>query len=95
MPQRPTTFAHSAGGEPRTWHLEEIVNVDEQVIGLAVRVSCPGCGVSYDLAHEIDDNGVVAPSLECQTKNCTFHNQVILTDYAAITGLTPAAEVLH
>lgn len=41
-----------------------------------VRVSCPGCGLAAALDHEIDDDGIVNPSLQCPT--CGYHDWIKL-----------------
>lgn len=44
-------------------------------------VTCPKCGNNYELDHEIDDQGVVTPSLDCPTKDCDFHDHVVLSGW--------------
>ena len=46
-----------------------------------VFVICPGCGQEYRLDHEIDAQGVVTPSIECPSADCTFHDSVILVGW--------------
>ncbi len=48
----------------------------------AVRVTCPKCLKNYVLEHEINDAGVVTPSLDCPTWGCDFHEMVQLKGWA-------------
>ncbi len=41
-------------------------------------VTCPDCGKNHVLDHEIDDAGIVTPSLECPSWGCDFHDMVVL-----------------
>lgn len=44
-------------------------------------IGCPLCGCHARLGHEIDDKGVVTPSLVCPHTPCTFHDWGILEDW--------------
>jgi hypothetical protein len=43
-----------------------------------VFAKCPGCKREFRLDHDIDELGVVTPSLECPEDDCDFHDNVIL-----------------
>ena len=43
-----------------------------------VFVTCPGCGSEYRLDHNVSVMGVISPSLECPSDECTFHDTAIL-----------------
>ncbi len=47
-----------------------------------VLVVCPGCHVEYRLNHDIDEQGVVTPSLDCPDDICLFHDTVILVGWS-------------
>ena len=48
-------------------------------------MTCPDCGQEYSLGgYEIDDKGVVTPSVVCVTKGCTFHEHLILEGWSAV-----------
>ena len=47
----------------------------------AVRVMCPKCQKNHLLDHEIDDQGIVTPSLDCPTPGCDFHEMVQLVGW--------------
>lgn len=53
--------------------------------GLFVRkalISCPGCGkLASLLKHDIADDGVVDPSMNCPNDACDFHDYVTLLDW--------------
>ena len=42
------------------------------------RLTCPECGESYLLDHHISAEGVVTPSVDCPTKDCSWHVHVQL-----------------
>ena len=44
----------------------------------SVLCCCPGCSQSARLHHDIDESGVVTPSLDCPTEHCGFHRMVEL-----------------
>ena len=44
-------------------------------------VSCPRCGTVGQLDHEVDENGVCTPSVQCPSATCDFHDNVQLADY--------------
>lgn len=44
-------------------------------------VSCPFCGVSAQLDHEVDVEGNVSPSVVCATSTCPFHDNIKLSDF--------------
>lgn len=46
-----------------------------------VFVKCPGCGQEYRLEHDVSAEGVISPSLECPSDDCTFHDTVILVGW--------------
>ncbi len=43
-----------------------------------VFVKCPGCGEQYRLDHDISEDGVVSPSVECPGEDCAFHDTIVL-----------------
>ena len=56
--------------------------VDQGISGIIVRsatVACPDCGQLCSLTgHNIDDNGVVTPSVVCPHDGCSFHDFIQL-----------------
>ncbi len=47
----------------------------------SARITCPKCGITGSLDHEIDFNGNVSPSVECPNDDCSFHTNIQLKDY--------------
>lgn len=45
------------------------------------RVTCPECKQEYLLDHVIAPDGKVAPSLDCPTDGCGFHEMVQLAGW--------------
>lgn len=43
-----------------------------------VEISCPDCGKVAELDHDVDEFGVVTPSVVCPVENCSFHRWVRL-----------------
>lgn len=41
-------------------------------------LTCPKCGNSAALDHEIDSGGRVTPSVQCPFRGCDFHEHVQL-----------------
>jgi len=59
--------------EPGTW------KGLETPVGRKASFTCPQCKqTSALIAHDIDDEGKVQPSLVCPSKACTFHEFVQL-----------------
>lgn len=49
--------------------------------GAATLMDCPGCETRMRLDHDIDEAGVVSPSVDCPF--CDFHDYVQLDGWAA------------
>ncbi len=47
-------------------------------------VRCPECRSTARLDHGISDQGEVHPSLDCDTKVCSFHRFVILEGWEPV-----------
>ena len=47
-----------------------------------VFVTCPGCQQEYRLDHDISEQGVINPSLDCPGDDCTFHDTAILVGWS-------------
>lgn len=46
-----------------------------------VHVTCPQCGRRAGLDHEVNEKGLVSPSLACPFDGCGFHGYVLLQDW--------------
>jgi hypothetical protein len=61
-----------------------------------VKLTC-GNGHPALLDHEVDDNGVVTPSVDCPVEGCGFHEHVTLGGWqehgAAATAVDPLKEL--
>lgn len=47
-----------------------------------VFIRCPKCEHVAGLQHGIEKDGMVSPSLDCPTTDCSFHEFVILEGWA-------------
>lgn len=51
-----------------------------------VMVSCPDCGLSCELDHDISTDGKITPSLDCPSPTCRFHEFVQLDGWISGSG---------
>lgn len=59
--------------ERKKWYLKR-----RMMVGMYIAMECPGCGKIGSLDdHQINDSGVVSPSVECFYK-CGFHKNIQL-----------------
>lgn len=52
-----------------------------------VLFACPLCGDVGLLNHEISDEGIVTPSVQCPSLNCTFHDMIKLLGWVPEEGV--------
>lgn len=62
--------AKNSGEKGKWWWFKE-----------SIVVSCPNCGTTARLNHEIDSHGIVTPSVQCEISTCDFHDMIKLEDY--------------
>lgn len=67
----PSPLADQEKGTWRLWPRGNYLNVI---------ITCPGCGASQGLGHEIGTRGTISPSLVCGY-NCGFHDYGRLEDW--------------
>lgn len=64
--------------EAAEWRVENIQKADISTDAPVVTISCPGCGVSSALTHEVAPNGAVVGIWPCPNEACPASDYLLL-----------------